>query len=392
MDCNKTSPLKVSIDASNLLDGGGRTHLMEFLSLPISPLPEFEFTVFGTRETLNNIEDHPSIIKKSPYMLSKNGLCRFIWRLYYFSKDAKGSDLLFSPGGSIGYTRGLPSITMCRNMLPFESKETNKFGLGLMWGKLKLLRLIQSISFRKATGVIFLTRYAKKTVESNINYKIDNAKIIPHGLNDRFLCAPKKQRTIEECCSSKPFQIIYVSPIDVYKYQWAVVEALAILREDTGWNISLILIGSDSGRQKDNLNEALFKYDPRSDWVKVLGKINYKDLHHHYKSSDAAVFASSCENLPNTLIEMMGAGLPVACSKKGPMPEILGESEFYFDPENVCSIEESLASLIRSPLKREAEAESVYSKALNYSWERCRKETLDYIKAVKEYSDQRLQQ
>ena len=59
----------------------------------------------------------------------------------------------------------------------------------------------------------------------------------------------------------------------------------------------------------------------------------HDDLHQKYLDADLGLFASSCENMPNILLETMGAGLPIACSNRQPMPEILKNGGEYFDPE-----------------------------------------------------------
>ena len=58
-------------------------------------------------------------------------------------------------------------------------------------------------------------------------------------------------------------------------------------------------------------------------------------LPEHLREAELFVFASSCENLPNILIEGMAAGLPIACSRRPPMPEVLGDAGESFDPEAV---------------------------------------------------------
>ena len=44
----------------------------------------------------------------------------------------------------------------------------------------------------------------------------------------------------------------------------------------------------------------------------------------------------------NTLIESTCVGLPIACSNRGPMPEVLEDGGVYFDPENTQSIKRSI--------------------------------------------------
>ena len=83
--------------------------------------------------------------------------------------------------------------------------------------------------------------------------------------------------------------------------------------------------------------------------------------------------------MPNILLESMAAGLPIACSGRGPMPEILGSAGVYFDPENAGSIADALRSLISDDHLRTKIALAAHEAARAYSWERCADETLRYL-------------
>ena len=108
----------------------------------------------------------------------------------------------------------------------------------------------------------------------------------------------------------------------------------------------------------------------------------FADLHTLYGEADGFVFASSCENLPNILIEAMAEGLPIACSNRGPMPEVLGDGGVYFDPTDVESIAECLLGLGKDPILRTRLAEAAWQNAQPYSWKRCADDTFDFIAQV----------
>ena len=90
------------------------------------------------------------------------------------------------------------------------------------------------------------------------------------------------------------------------------------------------------------------KADREGGFIRYLGSSPHDELPALYASADACVFASSCENLPNILLEGMASGLPIACSDRGPMPELLGDAAVYFNPELQSSIEEALERLLNS--------------------------------------------
>jgi glycosyltransferase involved in cell wall biosynthesis len=247
--------------------------------------------------------------------------------------------------------------------------------------KLLLLRFTQSRSFKKADGVIFLTEYAHDVVLKVVGKLRGQTCIVPHGLNARFKSVPKLQRAIADYDDTHPYRVLYVSIIDQYKHQWHVVEAVAALRKQ-GLPIVLDLVGPSYPPALQRLNATIERVDAERHWVHYHGAIAFDALHHHYAQDDLGLFASSCENMPNILLETMASGLPIACSNKGPMPEVLGEAGVYFDPEQPEDIARALREMIVSPPLRTELAQASYNRAQQYSWQRCADETFGLLAAI----------
>ena len=88
--------------------------------------------------------------------------------------------------------------------------------------------------------------------------------------------------------------------------------------------------------------------------------------------------------MPNTLVEAMAVGLPIACSNRGPMPEVLGDGGIYFDPEDADSIGVAVEKIITNEDLRLAIARRAKVLAEQYSWSRCAAETWDFLRDVAE--------
>jgi len=116
--------------------------------------------------------------------------------------------------------------------------------------------------------------------------------------------------------------------------------------------------------------------------VRYLGAVPYEKLNNLYAQADLGVFASSCENMPIILMETMASGLPIACSNRGPMPEVLGDAGLYFDPESPTEIMRSLRKYIDSPELRTEKANSSIARCQQYSWSRCADETFMFLANV----------
>lgn len=372
----------IGIDATNIRAGGGVTHLVELLNafkeLEVSNV---NIVLFANNSVLQLIHDSPNLTKVSHYFINKGLFFRTVWQKFYLDKqlETRGCRLLFVPGGSYGGSFHTV-ISLSQNLLPFEIHELFRFGISLLTFKLLMLRFTQSITFKKSNGVIFLTKYAKSTVE-NVVGKLDNTTVIPHGINERFFSEPKVQKPIEYYSKDNPFNIIYVSTVDHYKHQWNVIEAVMDLYE-SGYPIKLTLIGSARPSALRKMNSILRKYKSSDLAIHYLGAISFNDLHDYYSKSDLGLFASSCENLPNIILEKMASGLPIVSSNKGPMPSVLGNEfpEVFFNPENIQDIKRAVKVVIKSQVLRENQSRMNYEKSKKYTWLSCSKSTIDYLK------------
>lgn len=372
--------ITIGIDAANIRLGGGVTHLAEILTgVDVQALNIGKIVVWSGEKTAAQLPAHSWLQKISPPQLNGSLLSRVFWQALRLSNAARehGCDVLLVPGGSyVGNFK--PVVTMSQNLLPFEWTEISRNQSIFTIIKLMILRQVQSFSFRRSDGVIFLTQYAKNQVFSVIGNMRALTTVIYHGFNHRFDQPPKSQRPISDYAFDKPLNILYVSNIDVYKHQIEVVGAVYQLR-NKGFPISLTLIGPAIPGYLHQLNQTLNQLDPQRLWAKYLGQIPYADLPAYYQKADIGLFASSCETFGIILLEKMSAGLPIACSNKSAMPEILKDAGVYFDPDNVLDIELTLECFISQAQLRQEKSLQSFNESKKYQWAKCAQETFSFV-------------
>jgi len=159
------------------------------------------------------------------------------------------------------------------------------------------------------------------------------------------------------------------------------VKAVSLLREK-GIPIEITLVGSFSNGKYKLFNE-LKKINNHKDYIKITGGVPYLELHKIYVKSDICLFASSCENMPNILLEGMASGLPIACSILGPMPEILKDGGTYFNPESPIEIANAIYNLFESKQLRDNLAIVSRRYATKYSWDKCADSTFKFLNEIK---------
>lgn len=372
----------IGVDASNIRTGGGVTHLSELFR--VGEPEESGITkvvVWGGQETLNRLPKRSWAEYRHQAHLDKSLPHRVGWQYYHLPQlVANECDLLFAPGSRARRQR-TPVVTMFRNMLPFCPEERARYGLSAMRLKLIILRYLQARSFKAAESVIFNNYAVRAYIKRLLGSLRSSSPVIPHGVSNRFRIPPRPQRGLVNFSKEEPAEVLYVSRLEPYKHQEKVVQAVVSLNRG-GLPTNLTLVGGGVPEQRRNLRRQI----ANKECIKYTGHVPNERLSHYYRKATAFVFASSCENMPNILIEAMAAGLPIAASQSFPIPSILGKAGFYFDPKDSDSIESELRKMLSDKVARKRAAEMAYQKAEKYSWKRCARSTFSHLAEVADRS------
>ena len=367
----------IGIDASRNRSGGAFAHMVGLIT---EVIPEQygvkEIHLWSHKKLLDEIPDRPWLIKHNPIYLEKNIFKQLFWQRFIFKRELElnNCELVFNTTAS-SFGKFQPNVTLSQDMLPFEPGEMQRYKLGL--GRLRLIFLKNTYirALRYSTAVIFLTRYASKMIQQ-ITGPLSISKVIPHGVNDGFRNIQLTRKWSEEPIGE--IRCIYVSSAAPYKHQWHVVRAIKLLRTQ-GISISLALVGGGDGGPQRRLDEEIRLSDRDNDFVTQHPFIHIDDIPNLLSDSDLFIFASSCENMPVTLIEGMASGLPIACSNRGPMPEVLGNGGVFFDPEDPESIADAIKLLIKDPKLRKECIETSYEIASEFLWSTNARKTFEFL-------------
>lgn len=368
----------IGIDASRNRSGGAIAHLKGILEEGDPPsIGISKVHVWGYRSLIEKTPDRPWLIKHLPQDLDNGLLAQVWWQYRYLPKEAVKfkCDLLFNTdAGSVCPFN--PSVTLSQDMLSYEPGEMIRFGiLSKARIRLEMLKIIQNNSFKRSKGVIFLTEHASKTIQESCG-ELKSYKIIPHGVGNMFRLPLIKIN--EDLSEKNEIRLLYVSNAQLYKHQWNVVRAAGLLRAK-GFRVNLLLVGGGKGVAQTRLEAEIKRTDPEGTFVKQKGFVSNECIVKYLAESDLFIFASSCENMPVTLLEAMACGLPIACSSRGPMPEVLQDAGVYFDPEKTDQIANAIETLLVNKDLCNKVMQKAKALSREYTWKRCADETFKYL-------------
>jgi glycosyltransferase involved in cell wall biosynthesis len=373
----------IGVDASRNRSGGAREHLIGILAnLDPDTQGIAQVHIWSYQALLLDLPERSWLIKHAVPALEGGLLSQLWWQARQLSLELKqhSCDILFTSDAS-SLCRFSPTVVLSQDLLSYEPGVMASFGWSRARLRLLTIRYIQNAAFRRASGVIFLTQYAAKLIQSSCGL-LSNIGVISHGVNSRFLRANEDSTSEGQAFSiddrSHVIRCLYISNAALYKYQWVVIEAIGFLRQK-GIAIELDLVGGGAGPAQDKINSQIAITDPLGQFIRQHPFVPHEALLTHLNSADIFVFASGCEAFGITLLEAMAMGLPIASSNRSSIPETLQDGGLYFDPGKPAEIVSVIERIILDPSLRANLSKRASELANHYSWERCSSETWGFI-------------
>jgi glycosyltransferase involved in cell wall biosynthesis len=379
----ETQKTTVLVNALSARQGGGQTYVTNLLDhLPrCAPIAIYVLAP----DTLTLPSDDPRIRRIPVRWPLQSPFLRAVWEKFRLPAllSQLRADVLFCPGGIIGsrVPRGCKTVTMFRNMIPFSDVQNRRYRPGYMRLRNFLLKRAFLRSMGSADLVIFLSDYARTTIEAHLGDRLGNAVTIPHGLARTFRRPDTPPNPSRARMLPLEGYLLYVSTLDYYKAQIEVVKAFALLREKRVTKEKLVLVGPEYPEYGQAVRKTIA--DLRlQDSVLLTGAVPHAEMPEIYRNSIVNIFASECENCPNILIEALSSGRPVLSSHYPPMPEFGGDAALYFDPRSPDDLAEKLAALLVDPPRMKDLAARAENRSQLFDWESCAQRTWQSILAL----------
>lgn len=282
-----------------------------------------------------------------------------LWELFLvkkYMKQYKGDRILFPRGYSPMFFKGKDTIII-HDLIPFYYHENYPGVFNPIENFYIMNRLKASI--KSADSVITISDYSKAEIERRVPSAKGKIKVIYNGLNELPVREEKSEsgslqaRTPYLCAmTSKLPHKNAKGVLEAYKAYWTMEENPLPIKIIGISDTALVDMGEAAA------DVSCYPY--------VKSDAELTDL---IAGSEAFWFLSLIEGFGFPPLEAMQLGVPVICSDRTSLPEVVQEAAVTVDPENPVRVAEKTVELLADKERCRKLVEAGYENCRRFDWE-----------------------
>ena len=293
------------------------------------------------------------------------------WELFSFSR---GLDLLHSPHFNVPVLGAKKMVVTVHDLIYLKDARFS----GSRFTQTYVNYMFNVIE-KRADAVLTVSEFTKNDLLERFPKLHGRVFVTPEAASFHFqpvrsedeLAAAKKKL---QC--PKPF-VLFVGSLKKHKNVALLIEAMAALRERSGFDHELLLVGKADPRERE-----LLELIGRHPFVRWMEGVSDDQLVFLYNLAVVFVLPSLWEGFGLPVLEAMACGTPVLVSDRASLPEVAGEAGLYFDPTRVDALKELLYTVLQDGTLRQKMSQMGLKQAKKFSWDRTAAQTLQVYERV----------
>jgi glycosyltransferase involved in cell wall biosynthesis len=366
---------------------GSGQYLLHLLQALAEVDQENTYILLGPQPVSEKIETQlrfPHIVAPVPGIARRNAsIENLMWEQFTSLSAARkaGVDLLHVPYFAPPFFPRTPSVITIHDIIPLRLRQYRTDP------KMKAYLQLITRAARKATLIITVSQHAKQDMLDALKLPAENIRVVYEAAGDEYrqISDPEVLLKVRARYGLHGPYILYLGGLDQRKNVPQLVRAFAQLYRQLGDpDLQLLIAGNP-----DKKNGSLFP-DPRpvAAELGITGQIIYHFIEEEdkpaiYSGASVFVFPSLYEGFGLTPLEAMSCGIPVVCSNRTSLPEVVGDAAISFDPDNLREMVQDLYSVLtNNELQADLRARSL-KRATHFNWRKTALETIEiYQEAI----------
>ena len=264
--------------------------------------------------------------------------------------------------------KNIPAFSIFHHYVPVESMQE--------YITIPFYRYLEKRQYNKLKYVVTISDTSKKALTKHFRLKAENIEIIPHGIDDKKFNPSHRSIEIRRKYGNN---ILFFTGLMVPRKRVPILlKAMSyVIREIPDCHLLLTGDGPLLNKYK-KLSISLGIHNNTA----FLGFVDDNQLSKYYASSDIYVFPSELEGFGQVILEAMASGIPVICTDKPPMSEIIENGGLTFKINNSKALAEKIINLLINKEELDKYKENALRVAKKYKWSNVAKLYYNFCKKI----------
>ena len=346
-----------------------------------------EYVIFLRKENFNDFRSDSQNVKKVLADVRWYSLAEQILMPYYISRERL--DLMHFPHFNVPVFCFTKFVITIHDLILTKFPTTRATTLGPMLYKVKNMayRFVIWFGMKRAKRIFAVSKFTKDDIVNNFKVNKEKIEVTYEGVAnlDKHNNEHNDKEVLSEYGINSPF-LLYVGNAYPHKNLEGLARVFSEILDDEK-DLNLVMVGKEDYFYTRIMNYAeglgLWNREGSSNKIIFPGYVPDEKLEILFKNARAYVFPSFYEGFGIPPLEAMSKGCPVVSSNKTCMPEVLGDSAIYFNPDNEEEMREQIKKIVKDGELRDKLIKRGYNQIQKYSWKKCAKQTLDsYIEVL----------
>jgi glycosyltransferase involved in cell wall biosynthesis len=366
----------VIINAVSSTFGGGIT-VAQYLTAALARLrPAYRFVLYHSQDAVGRFA-YPENVERVHLSALLSRPRRWWWEQTELPREAarRSADVVLLLGGFASFRCRVPQVAVWQNATIFAPPPGRRPLREKAYDRLQ--RRVQRASFRCVTDNVFLTR---DSIEMTAGYR--SLEGIPHryihsgvDLEKITLAQPKPPEERERLALS-------IGHTYFHKNYENMIDAVARYREHHGDPLPLEIVGMAYDRAHHASLERRIRDRGLTSLVRMTGLATPEQVADKLARARVYVVTSVLETFGLTVLEAMGAGVPVVAANATCLPEVCGDAVIYCDPHDPDDIADRIHQVASDvDLQRDLQRRGL-ERVQHFSWDRSAADYMDTLEAA----------